>query len=427
MTNLNLARRGVGLDSRCPFGCGKAEPSLHVACGCKLLKPFRVASGIFAGLAVPSLSRRVLGCFDIAPGQLMPNGWRLLLSVEVFNEQRGFPFSLGNFLHTFYMKSHEDEPGCYLISARPHCPHLITDLTTNDRGWKDMYFFVWGKLVTGSYEDNRHLEKAVDRREPTIESFVGMPSSTMKTHKLSSHTLEAYSIILHILNKNRKFKSAESILKGKLENTVQVFKEMECMGLSPTVASYNTLIAGHCNKGLLSLAVKLKNSMGKDGVQPNVITFNTLIYGFCKERKFYEANRMFSEMKAINVAPNIVTYNTLINGFSQTGNCEMGGRLYKRWKNFEHTFQLYKTMIKSGCHPNKHTFEMLMSTFCENEDFDGILSEICSGLCRCGNDQLAIKLLNEMEIKRLLPEGFDKARTNNSKLENYDKEVGNNP
>ncbi|KAL5753550.1 hypothetical protein ACOSP7_021770 [Xanthoceras sorbifolium] len=410
----------------------------------------------------------------------------------------------------------------------------------------------------------------------------------VQTHKPSSHTLETHSIILHILTKNRKFKSAESILKGildsgsidlpsklfdavlysyrvcdssprvfdslfrtyahmkkfrnatdvfcqmkdygffpivescnkyisslldlnridialvfykemrrcrispnvytlnmvvcafcklgKLENAVQVFKEMECMGLSPTVASYNTLIAGHCNKGLLSLAMKLKSSMGKDGVQPNVITFNTLIYGFCKEGKFHEANRMFSEMKAMNVAPNIVTYNTLINGFSQTGNCEMGGRLYEEMvrngikadiltynalilglckqalitgqcvrKNSEHAFQLYKTMVKSGCHPNKHTFEMLMSTFCENEDFDGainiiqemlercmapdtgILSEICSGLCRCGKDQLAMKLLNEMEIRRLLPEGFDKARTINSKPKNYDKEVGDNP
>ncbi|KAK1568453.1 hypothetical protein Q3G72_024702 [Acer saccharum] len=66
---------------------------------------------------------------------------------------------------------------------------------------------------------------------------------------------------------------------------------------------------------------------------------------------------------------------------------------------------------------------MLISTFCENEDFDGaiqimqemlercmapntgILSELYRGLCRCGKDQLAIKLLNEMEIRHLLPEG----------------------
>ena len=31
---------------------------------------------------------------------------------------------------------------------------------------------------------------------------------------------------------------------------------------------YNTLIAGHCEKGLLNSAWKLKNMMGKNGLQP---------------------------------------------------------------------------------------------------------------------------------------------------------------
>ncbi|KAI9178491.1 hypothetical protein LWI28_027173 [Acer negundo] len=97
-------------------------------------------------------------------------------------------------------------------------------------------------------------------------------------------------------------------------------------------------------------------------------------------------------------------------------------------------------MIKSGFHPNKHTFEMLTSTFCKNEDFDGaiqimqemiercmapntcVLSELYSGLCWCENDQLAMKLLNEMEIRCLLLEGFDKARTINSKPQNHDRD-----
>ncbi|KAK3184527.1 hypothetical protein Dsin_031813 [Dipteronia sinensis] len=97
-------------------------------------------------------------------------------------------------------------------------------------------------------------------------------------------------------------------------------------------------------------------------------------------------------MKSMNVTPNIVTYNTLINGFSQTGNSEMDGRLYEEMvgktkkaaylvkdldkgnlvpnastfsafitgqfvrKNSENAFQLYTRMVKSGCHPNKHTF-----------------------------------------------------------------------
>ncbi|KAI9177517.1 hypothetical protein LWI28_016242 [Acer negundo] len=88
---------------------------------------------------------------------------------------------------------------------------------------------------------------------------------------------------------------------------------------------------------------------------------------------------------------------------------------------------------------------MLTSTFCKNEGFDVaiqimqemiercmarntcVLSELYSGLCRRENDQLAIKLLNEMEIRCLLLEGFDKARTINSKPHNHDKEIGDSP
>ena len=64
---------------------------------------------------------------------------------------------------------------------------------------------------------------------------------------------------------------------GKLEKAVEVFGEMESMGCAPTVASYSTLIAGHYNQGLLSIATNLKILMEKSGLIPNYVTFNTLI------------------------------------------------------------------------------------------------------------------------------------------------------
>jgi pentatricopeptide repeat protein len=42
-----------------------------------------------------------------------------------------------------------------------------------------------------------------------------------------------------------------------------------------------------------------------------------------------------------------------------------------REKELKRAFQIYKSMLRSGCHPNEHTFKMLVSTFCKNEDFDG--------------------------------------------------------
>ncbi|KAL5752124.1 hypothetical protein ACOSQ2_022631 [Xanthoceras sorbifolium] len=94
----------------------------------------RVAVSIKSKVLDPDPWSQGVAFFDIAPCQLMPNGWRLLMSIEVFHKKRGLPFSLGNLFHSYYMKGHKDESGHYLISACPHCSHFIADFTTNDRG-----------------------------------------------------------------------------------------------------------------------------------------------------------------------------------------------------------------------------------------------------------------------------------------------------
>lgn len=304
--------------------------------------------------------------------------------------------------------------------------------------------------------------------------------NSLKTLNPISLTLETHSIILHILTKKSKFKSAQSILRTLL-------------------ASRSIDLPGHCNKGLLSIATKLKNLMGKNGLEPNVVTFNSLIHGFCKEGKLHEANRFFSEMKVMNVTPNTVTYNTLINGYGQVGNSNMAGKVYEEMmrngvkadiltynalilglckegktkkaaflvkeldkenlvpnastysalisgqcarKNSDRAFQLYKSMVRSGCHPNEQTFKMLTSAFVKNEDFEGAfnvlmdmfarsmasdsntLLEIYDGLCQCGKENLAMKLCHEMEARRLIPEGFDRAEPFNSMTEKENRTFG---
>ena len=94
----------------------------------------------------------------------------------------------------------------------------------------------------------------------------------------------------------------------------------------------------------------------------------------------------------------------------------------------ERPFLIYRSMVRSGYSPNEHIFQMLISAFYKNEDFDGdvqvlrdmlgrlmspdlsTMSELCDGLCRCGKNQLALALCSEMEVRRLLPDGFDKEK-----------------
>ncbi|WZZ25966.1 hypothetical protein YC2023_009367 [Brassica napus] len=79
-------------------------------------------------------------------------------------------------------------------------------------------------------------------------------------------------------------------------------------------------------------------------------------------------------------------------------------------------------MIRSGCHPNEETFNVLISAFCKNEDFDGAVQvlremvrrsvpfdsrtvhQVCNGLEHQGKYQLAKELLKELEAKKFLQE-----------------------
>ena len=114
---------------------------------------------------------------------------------------------------------------------------------------------------------------------------------------------------------------------GKLEKPVKMFEEIQTMGCAPTVASYNTLIVGHCNQGLLSTAMNLKILMEKSGLIPNYITFNTLFHGLCKGRQ-RKLHTLLKNLIAKKLFPNSSTFYALISGQYERKNSECSFQLY---------------------------------------------------------------------------------------------------
>ena len=82
---------------------------------------------------IPQLVRRTLLYYDLAPGQLMPNTWRILLSLGVLSEKYGIPFGMSSLLHNYYLKEHIHDQGRYMLIPRSKEQQIITDTTTNDR------------------------------------------------------------------------------------------------------------------------------------------------------------------------------------------------------------------------------------------------------------------------------------------------------
>ncbi|KAL5573252.1 hypothetical protein UlMin_022849 [Ulmus minor] len=98
---------------------------------------------------IPRLIRDVYDHYEIAPSQLMPNAWRVLMSLESLGSRHGVDCELGEVLFSYYLKEHDVDKGRYKLIARVGRAPIVTCLRTNDRGWKDRYLFVRGDLVWG--------------------------------------------------------------------------------------------------------------------------------------------------------------------------------------------------------------------------------------------------------------------------------------
>ncbi|KAL5580801.1 hypothetical protein UlMin_013243 [Ulmus minor] len=100
---------------------------------------------------IPKLIRDVCDHYEIAPSQLMPNAWRVLMSLESLSIRHGVKCEIGEVLFSYYLKEHDKDKGRYKMIARVGRAPIITCLRTNDRGWKDRFLFVRGELVWGPH------------------------------------------------------------------------------------------------------------------------------------------------------------------------------------------------------------------------------------------------------------------------------------
>jgi hypothetical protein len=108
-------------------------------------------------LPFPQIVREVLNYFSIAPSQLVPNAWRLLIGCAALwaassNKER--PLGLNTFLYLFQLKRTPDL-GWWYFSPREK-EALLSDVPSGVKSWKGRFFFVGG---TGwefpEYEEDR--------------------------------------------------------------------------------------------------------------------------------------------------------------------------------------------------------------------------------------------------------------------------------
>ncbi|KAL6144032.1 PREDICTED: pentatricopeptide repeat-containing protein At4g26680, mitochondrial [Fragaria vesca subsp. vesca] len=268
------------------------------------------------------------------------------------------------------------------------------------------------------------------------------------THKPTSLTLETHSMILHILTKYRKFKSAESILRKilvpgnidlpsklfeailysyrscdssprvfdslfktfahmkKFRNATDTFCRMKDYGFYPTVESCNAYVSSLLDLNRADVALAFYREMRRCRISPNVYTLNMVMCAYCRVGKLENAVEVLEKMESMGFSATVVSYNTLI-----AGHCNKG--LLSSAVKFKNL------MVKNGLHPSVVTFNTLIDGFCKQgklPEANIIFSEmkaanvapntvtyntLINGYGQAGNSEMGSRLFEEMSKNRV--------------------------
>ncbi|KAG6430091.1 hypothetical protein SASPL_108152 [Salvia splendens] len=208
---------------------------------------------------------------------------------------------------------------------------------------------------------------------------------------------------------------------GRMNDAVSMLRDMLGRGIVPDTQCYNVLIKGFCDLGLLDDAESLKLEISRNNQIPNMYTFTILIRAFCRNSLLVEAQQIFNSMEKLGCSPSVVTFNALIDGLCKAGKLEEAqlmlykmevGRspslflrlsqgadrildtasLQKKVEDMMESglvlkaYKLLKKLAASGVVPNVETYNTLIY-----------------GMCSAGHINIALKLLEELQLKGLFP------------------------
>jgi len=94
-------------------------------------------------LPLPSFVREVLSFYKLAPTQISPGSWRVVLGFAALGRSQEAVLGIEEFQAIYFLKPLKE--GAYCFSPRKGRDKLITQLPDNDSGWKNSIAMVTGR------------------------------------------------------------------------------------------------------------------------------------------------------------------------------------------------------------------------------------------------------------------------------------------
>ncbi|KAL4588470.1 hypothetical protein LXL04_001361 [Taraxacum kok-saghyz] len=199
---------------------------------------------------------------------------------------------------------------------------------------------------------------------------------------------------------------------NKLENSLELFRQMKQDGLVPDVITYSTLLAG-CAKVQdgYKKAIDLVQELKYKGLKMDSVIYGTIISVCASCNKCKEAETYFNQMKNEGHVPNVFHYSSLLNAYSVDGN-------------YEKAEEIFRDMKSAGLVPNKVVLTTLLKVYVRGGLFEKsreLLDELealgyaeeempycllMDALSKAGQIDEAKLVFNEMKRKNVKTDGY---------------------
>ncbi|XP_057780460.1 pentatricopeptide repeat-containing protein At1g80150, mitochondrial-like [Salvia miltiorrhiza] len=147
---------------------------------------------------------------------------------------------------------------------------------------------------------------------------------------------------------------------GILDKAFLVMAGMGKWGLAPDVFTYTLLIEASYKSNWPEIANGLWSRMVLKGCLPNIATFNVRIQYLVNKGRTWHANKLLDYMRRLKKSPEFpdeITYNLVIKCFCKMGNLKMAMYVYYAFRS-------------EGYKPNQKIYQTLIHYFCEAREID---------------------------------------------------------
>lgn len=179
-----------------------------------------------------------------------------------------------------------------------------------------------------------------------------------------------YNVLLNGICRRASLHPDERFEKT-IRNAEKVFDEMSNRGIKPDVTSFSTVLHVYSRAHKPELSLDKLKLMRELGISPSVATYTSVVKCLCSCGRLEDAEELLDEMVRNEVSPCAETYNCFYT--------EYGGR-----KDVEGALKLYKRMKQEGlCMPSMHTYNLLIGMFLKLNSV-GIAKEIWCDMEKSG-------------------------------------------